>query len=95
MTELNNAAFLAHSGQSVLLLEIALILLVAQSCLTLCDPIDCSPPGSSVHGILQAKILEWIAISHSRVSSAPGIDPTCPALAGGFFNTAPPGKPQY
>ena len=35
----------------------------AQSCLTLCDPVDCSPPGSSVHGILQARILEWVAIS--------------------------------
>ena len=35
---------------------------VAQSCLTLCDPVDCSPPGSSVHGILQARILEWVAI---------------------------------
>ena len=39
--------------------------LVAQSCLTLCDPIDCSPPDSSVHGILQARILEWVAISFS------------------------------
>jgi len=36
---------------------------VAQSCLTPCDPIDCNPPGSSVHGILQAKVLEWVAIS--------------------------------
>ena len=40
--------------------------LVSQSCLTLCDPIDCSPPGFSVHGILQAKILEWVAISFSN-----------------------------
>ena len=36
-----------------------------QSCLTLCDPMDCSPPGASVHGILQARILEWVAISFS------------------------------
>ena len=42
---------------------------VAQSCPTLCDPVDCSPPGSSVHGILQARILEWVAISFSRGSS--------------------------
>ena len=42
---------------------------VAQSCLTLGDPMDCGPPGSSVHGILQARILEWVAISFSRVSS--------------------------
>ena len=40
---------------------------VSQSCLTLCDPGDCSPPGSSVHGILQARILEWVAISFSYV----------------------------
>ena len=45
--------------------------LVAQSCPTLCDPMDCSPPGSSVHGILQARILEWVAISFSRRSSQP------------------------
>ena len=43
----------------------------AQSHLILCDPKDCSPPGSSVHGILQAKILEWAAISYSRGSSRP------------------------
>ena len=44
---------------------------VAQSCLTLCNPVDCSPPGSSVHRILQARILEWVAISFSRGSSQP------------------------
>ena len=42
--------------------------LLAQSCLTLCDPMDCNPPGSSVHGLLQARILEWVAISFSRLS---------------------------
>ena len=44
---------------------------VAQSCPTLCDSMDCSPSGSSVHGILQARILEWVAISFSRASSWP------------------------
>ena len=44
--------------------------LVAQLCPTLCDPMDCSPPGSSVHGILQARVLEWVAISFSRVHMA-------------------------
>ena len=44
---------------------------VAQLCLTLCDPMDCSPPGSSVHGIFQARILEWVVISFSRGSSWP------------------------
>ena len=42
-----------------------------QSCLTLCDPMDCSPPGSSVHGILQKRILEWVTIYFSRGSSLP------------------------
>ena len=42
-----------------------------QSCPTLCDTADCSPPSSSVHGILQARILEWVAISFSRGSSSP------------------------
>ena len=42
-----------------------------QSCLTLCHPVDCSPPGSSVHGILQARILEWVATPSSRGSSEP------------------------
>ena len=43
--------------------------LVVQLCLTLCDPMDCSSPGSSVHGILQARMLEWVAIPSSRGSS--------------------------
>ena len=45
--------------------------LVSQSCLTLCNPMDCSLPGSSVHGIFQAIVLEWIAISFSKESSRP------------------------
>ena len=58
---------------------------VAQLCLTLCDPIDCSPPGSSVHGILQARTLEWVAISSSKGSSWPRNKPASPAFAGRFF----------
>ena len=42
---------------------------VSQPCLTLCDPIDCSLPGSSVHGIFQARILEWVAISYKSIFS--------------------------
>ena len=48
-------------------------MLVAQPCLTLCDLMDCIPPDSSVHGILQARILEWVAIPFSRASSDPGL----------------------
>ena len=46
-------------------------MLSCQSCLTLCNPMDCSPPGSSVHGVFQARILEWVAISYSRESFWP------------------------
>ena len=63
---------------------------VTQSCLTLCDPMDCGPPGSSVHGILQARILVWVAVPSSRGSSLPRIEPVAlmsPALAGGVFTT--------
>ena len=59
---------------------------VAQSCLTLCDPLDCSPPGSSVHGILQARILEWAAISFSRGSSQPRDWTQVSCIAGRCFN---------
>ena len=52
--------------------------LVAESCPTLCDPMDCSPPGSSVGGILQARLLEWVAISVDLPN--PGIEPESPAL---------------
>ena len=62
---------------------------IAQPCLTLCNPVDCSPPGSSVHGILQATVLEWIATVFSRGSSCnPGIEFMFPALAGRFFTTS-------
>ena len=47
-----------------------------QSCPTLCDPMDYSPPGSSLHGVFQARILEWVALSFSRESSRPR-DQTC------------------
>ena len=59
---------------------------VAQLCLTLCDPVDCSPQGSSVHGILQARILEWVAISFSRRSSQPRDQTQVSHIAGRRFN---------
>ena len=65
---------------------------VVQSCLTLCDPMDCSPPGSFVHGIFQERILEWVAISFSRVSSQPRDRTQVSHTAGRFFTTEPPGK---
>jgi len=54
---------------------------------------DCSLPGSYVHGIFQARLLEWVAMSPGNLPD-PGIKPMSPALVGGFFTTGPPGKPR-
>ena len=59
--------------------------LVAQPCPALCDPVDCSPPGSSVHGILQARLWQWVAISSSRGSSQPRDQTQVSCNAGRFF----------
>ena len=67
--------------------------LSAQSCLTLRNPVDCSLPGSSVQGISQARMLEWVAISSSRGSSPPRNGTCISCTAGGFFTTEPVGKP--
>ena len=67
------------------------VYLVAKSCLTLYDAMDCGPPHSPAHGIFQARILERVAISSSRGSSHPGIKPASlasAALAGGFFTVS-------
>ena len=58
---------------------------VTQSCLTLCDPMDYSLPSSSIHGILQARVLEWVAISFSRGSSWPGDWTQVSCIAGRFL----------
>ena len=57
-----------------------------------CDSVDCSLPGSSVHGILQARILEWIAISFSRDLPDPGIEPRSPAVQADALPSEPLGK---
>ena len=69
-------------------------MLVTQSCPTLYDPMDCNPPGSSVHRGLQARILEWVAFPFSRGSSNPGIEPGPPALQVDYLPAEPPGKPK-
>ena len=70
--------------------------LVARSCLTLCDPLDCSSPGSSVHGMFETKIQVWVAISSFRGSSGPR-DWTrvswVSCIAGRFLTTEPWGRP--
>ena len=83
---------------SVLLLTMCVCrCMCVQACLTLCDPMDCSPPGSSVHGILPARILEWIAMPSSRESSPPR-DQTCVSYHLLHWQVdslalGPPGKP--
>ena len=57
---------------------------VCQSCPTLCDPVDCSPPGSSVRGILQARILEWVPAPGDLPN--PGIEPRFPAMQAGMLS---------
>ena len=64
-----------HTLQGILYLLWVVGGLFTKLCPTLCDPMDRNPPGSSVHGIFQAIILEWFAISFSRGSSDPGIEP--------------------
>ena len=65
---------LQHWQVDSLPLESPVCVLVTQLCLTLCDPMDCSPPGSSVHGILQARILEWVAIPFSGIFLTQGLN---------------------
>ena len=68
---------------------------VTQSCPTLCDPVDYSLPGSSVHGILQARILGWVAIPLSRGSSQPRDQTGPPALQVDSLPAEPPAKSLY
>ena len=58
---------------------------VTQSCLTLCDPMDCSVAGSSVHGIFQSRILEWVAVAFSKGSSQPRDQTQVSCISGRFF----------
>ena len=69
------------------------VLFVAQSCLTVCSSMDFNPEGSSAHGILQARILEWVAISYLKGLPNPGIKPRSPALQADSLLSEPPGKP--
>ena len=64
---------------------VCVCVLVAQLCLTLCDPMDCSPPASDVRGILQTRILEWVAILLSKGSSQPRDQTWVSCIASMFF----------
>ena len=65
---------------------------VTQSCPTLCDPTDGSLPGSSVHVIFQARVLEWVSISFSKDFPNPGIEPGYPTSWAYVLPSEPPGK---
>ena len=65
---------------------------IVQLCPTLSDPMDCSPPGSSIHGIFQARVLEWVAISFSRDLPNPGIELGSPILQADTLPSEPPEK---
>ena len=78
-------SFLGQVQWSVLKGEVQVKVLVAQMCPTLCDPTDCSPPGSSVHGILQARILVWDAMPSSRGPSPPSDRTRVSCITGRFF----------
>ena len=82
------------SGHHFCWVYMKLKMLVAQFYLTLCDPMDCSPPGFSVRGSLQARILEWIAMPSSRGPPDPGIEPRFPALQLDSLPSEIPGKPK-
>ena len=84
LTQLPISTYYTHSKR---------VCVFIQSCLILGDSMDCSSPGSSVHGILQATILEWVAMPSSRGSSQPNNWTCISYTAGGFFTpTEPPGK---
>ena len=65
---------------------------IVKMCPTLCDPTDCSLPGSSIHGIFQARILEWVVISFSGDLPNSGIKPRSPALQADSLPSEPQGK---
>ena len=69
------------------------LLQLLQLCLTPCDPVDCTLQGSSVHGILQAGIPEWVAMPSSRGSSQPRMELVSPAQQADSLATEPPRKP--
>ena len=88
----------SHDAGSVTLFYIHCTCVGAQSCPTLCDPRDCSPPGSSVRGIFPGKNTGVGCHFLLHGTFPPGIEPTSPVspmLAGGFFTVEPPGKPLY
>ena len=80
--------------KALLTCKYACVHVCAQSCPAVCDPMDCSQPGSTLRGISQARTLEWVAIPSPGNIPDSGIKPESSAWAGRFFTTVPPGKPN-
>ena len=80
-----------HWKQLIFLL---LLKRLPHSYMTLCHPMDCNPPGSSVYGIFQARIQEWVAIPSPGALPGPGIEPKYPALQADSLPSEPPGRPK-
>ena len=91
-TQQSRPGTLAPPGPACSLIPSNEKVLVTQLCPTLCDPMNCSPPSSSVHGISQARILEWVAIPFSRRSSQPR-DPSCVSCVSYIAGDSSPSKP--
>ena len=83
------------SVQHVICISILLLLFSPKSCLPFCYPMACNLPGSSAHGISQARVLECLPFPSPGDLPDPGIEPESPALAGRFFTTEPSGKPTF
>ena len=92
-SQTNNVCFLRFLHDICIILTLLLTLCRGNVSKHLCDSMDNSPPGSSVHGILWARILEWVAILFSRGSSHLGIEPRSPALQADSLLSESPGKP--
>ena len=80
--------------EGICVLHVNVNVKVAQLCPTLCDSMDCSPPGSSVRGILQARILEWVAIPFQGIFPNQGSNPGLPQLRADSLLSEPPRKPK-
>ena len=89
-TEMWNGISLGEENSWVQNIAVSILLLL--NCIWLCNPMGCSPPGSSVHRISQARILEWVAISFSRRSFWPWDQICISCIAGRFFTTGSSGK---
>ena len=92
--DLKTRSVMLQGNYTYWLYPTCVLCLVSQLCLAVCDPIDCSPPGSSVHGVLQARILEWVTMYSSRGSSQPRYWTQVSSMRVDSSPSEPPWKPK-